>query len=105
MAGQPISNRESLAYFFGREKELAVIVEAISPEARTWGALIDGPGGIGKTALAIRAGHLAPEKDFDRKIFLSAKVREMTPAGEQKLEDFMLPNYISLHLRRSAGDI
>jgi nucleoside phosphorylase/tetratricopeptide (TPR) repeat protein len=83
-------------YFFGRERELALIAEAISPEARTWGALIDGPGGIGKTALAVRAGHLAPGEHFDRKIFLSAKVRELTPAGEQKLEDFMLPNYTAL---------
>jgi nucleoside phosphorylase/tetratricopeptide (TPR) repeat protein len=93
-------------YFFGREKELAVIAEAISSEARTWGALIDGPGGIGKTALSIRAGHLAPEEHFDRKIFLSAKVRELTPAGEQKLEDFMLPNYMSLltELGRELGD-
>lgn len=93
-------------YFFGRERELAVIVEAISPEARTWGALIDGPGGIGKTALAVRAGHLAPEKHFDRKIFLSAKVRELTPAGVQKLEDFMLPNYTALltELGRELGD-
>ena len=49
-------------YFFGREKELAIIADAISPEARTWGVLIDGPGGIGKTALAIRAGHLASER-------------------------------------------
>jgi nucleoside phosphorylase len=83
-------------YFFGRERELATIAEAISPESRTWGALIDGPGGIGKTALAVRAGHLAPAVDFERKIFLSAKVRELTPTGEQKLEDFMLPNYMSL---------
>jgi nucleoside phosphorylase/tetratricopeptide (TPR) repeat protein len=83
-------------YFFGRDKELGVIAEAVSPEARTWGALIDGPGGIGKTALAIRAGHLAPAAHFDRKIFLSAKVRQLTPEGEQKLEDFMLPNYMAL---------
>jgi hypothetical protein len=68
--------------------------------------LIDGPGGIGKTALAVRAGHLAPEKNFDRKIFLSAKVRELTPTGEQQLEDFMLPNYLSLltEMGRELGD-
>ena len=83
-------------YFFGRVKELESIAQAISPEARTWGALIDGPGGIGKTALAIRAGHLAPTADFPRKIFLSAKARELTPAGEQPLEDFMLPTYLAL---------
>ncbi len=93
-------------YFFGRERELAIIAEAISSEARTWGALIDGPGGIGKTALAIRAGHVAPTAHFERKIFLSAKVRELTPAGEQKLEDFMLPNYIALltELARELGE-
>ncbi|PYQ25912.1 MAG: hypothetical protein DMF56_26275 [Acidobacteria bacterium] len=91
-------------YFFGREKELAFIQDAISPEARTWGALIDGPGGIGKTALAVRAGQLAT--GFDRKIFLSAKVRELTASGEQKLEDFMLPNYTSLltELGRELGE-
>ncbi len=83
-------------YFFGREKELAIIADAISPEARTWGALIDGPGGIGKTALAIRAGHAASTEQFEFKLFLSAKVRELTPQGEQPLEDFMLPNYMAL---------
>lgn len=82
--------------FFGRDKELAIVADAIAPQARTWGALIDGPGGIGKTALAVRAGHLAPVADFDRKIFLSAKVRELTATGEQKLEDYMLPNFLAL---------
>lgn len=93
-------------FFFGREKELASIAQAISPEARTWGALIDGPGGIGKTALAVRSGHLASAADFDRKIFLSAKIRELMPKGEQKLEDFMLPNYMALlaELARELGN-
>ncbi len=93
-------------YFFGREKELANIADALSPESRSWGVLIDGPGGIGKTALAIRAGHLAPDGHFSRKIFLSAKVREMTPAGEQSLQDFMLPNYMALlsELAREVGE-
>ena len=90
------SSLPSQPYFFGREKELDSIAEAIAPEARTWGALIDGPGGIGKTALAIRAGHLAPAAHFARKIYLSAKIRQLTPAGEEKLEDFMLPNYLDL---------
>jgi nucleoside phosphorylase/tetratricopeptide (TPR) repeat protein len=95
-----------LPYFFGREKELATIAEAIHPDARTWGALIDGPGGIGKTSLAIRAGHLAPTEHFSIKIFLSAKVRELTPLGERKLEDFMLPNFAILlsELARELGE-
>jgi nucleoside phosphorylase/tetratricopeptide (TPR) repeat protein len=93
------------APFFGRETELETIAEAISPEARTWGALIDGPGGIGKTALATQAAHLAPAGHFERKVFLSAQVRELTPAGEQKVDDFVLPNYLALltELARELG--
>ncbi len=83
-------------YFFGREKELTIITDAISPESRTWGALIDGPGGIGKTALAIRAAHLAPEILFDNKIFITAKMRELTPTGEHSLADFTRPDYLAL---------
>jgi tetratricopeptide (TPR) repeat protein len=56
--------------------------------------LFDGAGGIGKTWLAMRAGHLATH--FQRKIFLSAKVRHLTTQGEEKLEDFMLPNFVAL---------
>jgi hypothetical protein len=93
-------------YFFGREEELAIIAEALDPESNGWGVLIDGPGGIGKTALAIRAGHLAPDDVYPTKIFLSAKIRELTPQGEQKLEDFMLPNYLTLlsELARELGE-
>ena len=93
-------------YFFGRKKELETIVDGIAPEARTWGALIDGPGGIGKTALAVRAGHLASVQQFPLKLFLSAKVRELTPAGEQPLTDSMLPGFQELlkELARELGD-
>ncbi|HWT02623.1 MAG TPA: DUF4062 domain-containing protein [Pyrinomonadaceae bacterium] len=83
-------------YFVGRERELEIIADALAPDSRSWGVLIDGPGGIGKTALAVNAAHLAPAENFPVKIFLSAKVRELTPAGEQKFEDFMLPNFIAL---------
>ena len=36
--------------------------------------------------------HAQPTAHFARKIFLSAKIRQFTPAGEEKQEDFMLPN-------------
>ena len=54
----------------------------------------------------MRAGHLAPTAHYPYKIFLSAKVRELTPAGEQRLEDFMLPNYMALlsELARELGE-
>jgi tetratricopeptide (TPR) repeat protein len=90
------SSLPSQSFFFGRQQELAAIADALAPDSRGWGVLIDGPGGIGKTALAVRAGHLAPETDYPFKLFLSAKQRELTPSGEQKLEDFMLPNYLAL---------
>ncbi len=84
------------AFFVGRAKELGIIAEAISPEARTWGALIDGPGGIGKTALAIEAAHRAPADLFERKIFITAKVRELTAEGEKPLTDFTRPTYLAM---------
>ena len=99
----PISNLQSpqntlphQPYFFGRVKELATIADAISPDSRTWGALIDGPGGIGKTALAIKAAHDAPAELFERKIFITAKVRELTAEGEAKLTDFTRPTYLAM---------
>ena len=83
-------------YFFGREKELAIIADAISTESRTWGVLIDGPGGIGKTALAIEAAHRAPSALFDKKIFISAKERELTSRGEVSSKDFSHSSFFSI---------
>ncbi|MFZ5905162.1 MAG: DUF4062 domain-containing protein [Chloroflexota bacterium] len=83
-------------YFFGRAAELKIIASALSPDSRTWGALIDGPGGIGKTALAIKAAHDAPAELFEHKIFITAKVRELTAEGEAKLTDFTRPTYLAM---------
>lgn len=90
------STLPSQPFFFGRAAERAIIAEALSPESRTWGALIDGPGGIGKTALAIKAAHDAPAALFGRKIFITAKVRDLTPTGEKSLKDFSRDNYFSM---------
>lgn len=92
----PTSTLPRLGFFIGREKELAIIAEALSPDSRTWGALIDGPGGIGKTALAVKAAHDAPESLFERKIFITAKVRELTAEGEKPLTDFTRPTYLAM---------
>lgn len=89
--GNTLPNQE---FFVGREKERDIILSALSPESRTWGALIDGPGGIGKSALAIHAAHKA--EGFDRKIFITAKVRELTAEGEAKLTDFTRPTYLAM---------
>lgn len=102
----PQSELPHQPYFFGREEELAHIAEALDPESVGWGVLIDGAGGIGKTALAIRAGHLAPEQHYPTKIFLSAKKRDLTSAGVQLLEDFQLTDYNALlaELARELGE-
>jgi len=92
----PNSTLPQQPYFFGREKELKIISDAIASDSRTWGALIDGPGGIGKTALAIKAAHDAPAELFERKIFITAKVRELTAEGEAKLTDFTRPTYLAM---------
>src|SRR6185369_14086462 len=76
------STLPQVGFFVGREKELEIIQSALSLESRTWGALIDGPGGIGKTALAIKAAYDAPAEVFERKIFITAKVRELTPKAK-----------------------
>ncbi len=89
--GNTLPNQE---FFVGREKERDVILSALSPESRTWGALIDGPGGIGKSALAIHAAHKA--EGFDRKIFITAKVRELNAEGEVALTDFTRPTYLAM---------
>ena len=89
----PRSTLPRQPFFFGRDQELAWIADELSPDSRGWGVLIDGPGGVGKTALAVQAGHLAPVEQFPLKLFFTAKVRELTAAGEQNLTDFMTATY------------
>ncbi|MEL6440297.1 MAG: tetratricopeptide repeat protein [Cyanobacteria bacterium J06621_8] len=90
------NNLPRLPAFFGREDELAKIAKSLSPNARGWGALIDGPGGIGKTALAVRAAELVPGGRFQRIIFLSSKERKLTADGERALGYFVLPSYLEM---------
>ena len=89
---------------YGRDKELAIIAAALKPTARSFGVVIDGPGGMGKTTLAIHAAHEAV--GFDDKIFLSAKNRHLTSDGPRDRSDFALGNLDSLleELGRALGD-
>jgi tetratricopeptide (TPR) repeat protein len=99
------NNLPRLQSFFGREKELAVIREALDPESPGWGALIDGPGGMGKTSLAIRAAYGCPPGQFARIIFLSVKERELDEDGVRGLSGFILTGLIEMlnELARELG--
>lgn len=90
------NNLPRLQPFFGREKELAAIHEALDPDNRTWGMLIDGSGGIGKTSLAVRAGYDCPPDQFRRIIFLSVKTRELDDDGVRPLGTFILPGFLEM---------
>ncbi|OAI17238.1 MULTISPECIES: tetratricopeptide repeat protein [Methylomonas] len=90
------NNLPRLQYFFGRDGELQKIAESLAEDARGWGALIDGPGGIGKTALAVRAAESVPAGRFERIVFLSAKERELTADGQRALGHFVLPGYLEM---------
>lgn len=90
------NNLPRLQPFFGRIEELKQIAEALDPASRTWGALIDGPGGQGKTSLAVRTAYDCPPGQFERIIFLSVKDRELDDDGERQLGSFILPGFLEM---------
>jgi len=98
-------NLPSLQPFFGREEELKKIANALDPESRTWGALIDGPGGMGKTSLAVRAAYDALPEHFEDIVFISLKSRELDDDGERDLSGFLITGLAELfnELARRLG--
>ncbi len=99
------NNLPRLQPFFGREEELKQIRDALDPENRTWGALIDGPGGMGKTSLAVRAAYDCTPDEFKRIVFVSVKNRELDDDGAHELGDFVLPGFLEMlnELSRRLG--
>ena len=90
------NNLPRLQPFFGRESELADIRAALDPASRTWGTLIDGDGGKGKTALAIRAAYDCPPAHFDRIVFVSMKQQEQDDNKLRKLDGFALSSWTQM---------
>jgi tetratricopeptide (TPR) repeat protein len=98
-------NLPSLQPFFGREDELKKIADALDPDSRTWGALIDGPAGVGKTSLAVRAAYSASPEAFDKIVFISLKWRELDDDGVRDLSGFLVSGLVELfgELARELG--
>ena len=90
------NNLPLLPHFFGRDKELRAISEALNPAKQLWGALILGPGGIGKTSLAIRAASSVEPGKFKCILFLSAKVRILQPDGVKRRNSFQHRGYLQI---------
>jgi tetratricopeptide (TPR) repeat protein len=73
--------------FFGRDREMEIVMRALSPGDRTWGILLDGIGGIGKTAMSVEAAYRCKDKGlFDAFIFVSAKQNILDPSGIRELK-------------------
>jgi tetratricopeptide (TPR) repeat protein len=98
-------NLPALQPFFGREDELKKIADALDPDSRTWGALIDGPGGMGKTSLAVRAAYDAPPDIFKKIVYISLKSRELDDDGLRDLSGFLVSGLVELfgELARELG--
>jgi hypothetical protein len=77
VAFAPHSTLPARRPFFGRKKDLELIAKYLLPEDRSWGVVVDGPGGMGKTALALEAAHRAPAEHFPLKLWITAKNREL----------------------------
>ena len=92
----PHSTLPSRRPFFGREKELESVAKFLQPGHVGWGVVLDGPGGIGKTALALEAAHRAPAEHYPLKLFVTAKSRRLEPDGERALKDNRVDDYYAL---------
>ena len=80
-----LPRRES---FFGRDEEIAKALAALDPQDRSWGLVIDGIGGIGKTALAVEVAYRCQEQSrFEGVLFATAKLTRLEPSGERTLPD------------------
>ena len=83
--------RPDYSTFFGRDPERNEILEHLN-HPRAWITIIDGIGGVGKTALAVNCGEhireaaLAGQSDFEHIIWASAKNERLTSSGISQVQ-------------------
>ncbi len=83
-----------LDYFVGREDKIAEILDLLHPNTRVSYVIVDGPGGIGKSATAAQAVHrIRAERHYERVIWLTAKDVLFDHQGRHELT----PDATSLH--------
>jgi LuxR family glucitol operon transcriptional activator len=94
--GKPYHNLPQPDYidFVDRDKELERILELLSPRSRAWVVVIDGIGGIGKSALALRVAYrclsdykrLSQDERFEAIVWTSAKPSTLTASGTKSCQ-------------------
>ena len=68
--------------FVGRERELAEVTDVLTDTSRTVRvAVITGPGGVGKTTLAVRVGHQLRKHFGDGQLYANLRGGHATAAG------------------------
>ena len=83
--------RPDYSTFFGRDSERSEILEHLN-HPRAWITIIDGIGGVGKTALALNCGEhireaaLVGNSDFEHIIWASAKNERLTSSGISQVQ-------------------
>ena len=91
--------------FFGRADEMARVLAALAPEDRSWGALVDGIGGIGKTALAVECAYRCQDAGrFEVFLFATAKQTRLDPGGECDLHNATDLDSLLGTLARALGE-
>ena len=86
------NNLPPLPLFFGRERELRTIANAVGSDSHGWGVLIEGPPGMGKTSLAVKAGYEVLPDAFHRILFVSLKSRTLDDDRVRSLGELAKPS-------------
>jgi len=77
--------------FIPREKLMERVLKAIDPNNRNFLIFIEGPGGMGKTSLAIEAAYQALENRWYKgAVWIDARTKQLTPRGVRNFPQISL---------------